>query len=101
MIAGVARESPGFTYEGEKAMGLTFIEPVAVPEIYIDGIASIEQIGHILKMAFFTIQHPVGEPELVDRIIVARFVMPAEAVHSAALKALAVAETIVSVPPTH
>jgi hypothetical protein len=82
-------------------MGLVFIEPVAVPETYIDGIASIEQVGHILKLAFFTIHHPVGEPDMIERIVVARFAMPAEAVHSAAMKAIAVAETVVSILPTH
>lgn len=81
---------------------LPLVEPIAVPEIYIDGIARIEQVGPNLKMTFFTFQRPAhGQEHDVERVVVARFVMPIEAVASAALQAMAVADTAMFLDKTH
>ena len=78
------------------------IEPVAVPEVYIDGIASIEQRGSNLKFAFYSLQKPyTGEAHALDAVIVARVVMPVHAVATASLQAMAATETAVSIDPTH
>ena len=73
------------------------VEPIAIQEVYIDGIARIEQVGVCLKLTFFTFQRPTGgDAHDMERVVVARFVMPKEAVASAAMQAMAAAETEVT-----
>lgn len=75
-------------------MHTPLVEPIAVPEIYIDGIARIEELGANVKLTFFTFQRPVdGSCGALERVIVARFVMPREAMAFAAMQALAVGDT--------
>ena len=78
------------------------VEPVAIQETYIDGIARIEQVGPNLKLTFFSLQRPSsGDEYELERVVVAKFVMSAKAVSAAAMQAIAATETIVMMPPTH
>ena len=78
------------------------VEPIAVQEIYIDGIARIEQIGVCLKLTFFTFQRPTGgDAHDLERVVVARFVMPKEAVAAAAMQAMAASDTSVAMEQTN
>lgn len=87
---------------GKIMIDLPLVEPIAVQEVYIDGIARIEQMGPCLKLTFFTFQRPAGGAEHdMERVVVARFVMPAEAVASAAMQAMAVADTALFMDKVH
>lgn len=74
---------------------MLYVEPVVIPEVYIDGIAAIEQRGPNLKLCFYSLQKPVCGTA-VEAVIVARFVMPISAVARAAMLALAASETAVT-----
>jgi hypothetical protein len=87
---------------GGEAMKIALTEPVAVPELYVDGIASIEQFGPMMRLVFYTLQRPIdgGEHDLVG-VVVARFVMRMDAVNREATVALAATDTAVRFDLTH
>ena len=78
------------------------VEPVAIQETYIDGIARIEQVGPNLKLDFYSLRRlPEGEEHGWQREIVLKIVMSAQAVAAAAMLATAAADTAVHIEPTH
>lgn len=78
------------------------VEPNIIQEIYIDGIACIEQIGPNLKLSFFTFYRPTGsQPHEWERHVVARFVMPKAAVAAASMQAMVASDTGVFMEATH
>lgn len=75
-------------------MALTFIEPVAVPEVYFDGIAYIDHVGPIMKLALYSLQKPTGsEPHTFDGVIVMRLAILSDKVHANAMMVMVASET--------
>lgn len=75
---------------------LPLVEPVAVADIFVSGLARIEDLGANLRFTFFTYQRPVfGDGHEMERVVVARLVLSHDAVTSAAMHALAATGTSV------
>ena len=52
-------------------MELPLVEPAVVPEVHVDGIASIDRVGDNLKIAYYTIQRSLVGGRL-ERVICLR-----------------------------
>lgn len=71
-------------------------EPVVVPDVFVSGLARIEEIGGgVLRFTFFANQRSTAMPdERNEHVIVARIVMPLNAVKDAAYAAIIAVEGV-------
>jgi len=73
---------------------IPLIEPIAISDTYASGLARIEDFGATMRFTFCAIQHPIcGGAHDLERVVVLRLVMPREAASSAAMMAIAAADT--------
>lgn len=86
----------------QSCIDVPLVEPNAVPDIFCSGLARIEDVGGNLRFTFFAYQRPIaGDAHDIERVVVARLVLTAEAVTSAAISALAATGTAIFDRITH
>lgn len=61
--------------------GADLIEPVPVPDIYVDQIGAIERIDSVLRVYYCTAQNVLGAREK-QRIVAAKLILPISAVRA-------------------
>ena len=77
-------------------------EPIAVQDIYVSGLARIEDLGACFRFTYYSTQRPLngGEHDL-ERVIVARIVMPKDATAVGLMHAKAAMGTEAFIDLTH
>lgn len=77
-------------------------EPIAVPDTYVSGLARIEDLGACFRFTYFSTHRPLcgGEHDL-ERVIVARIVMPKDAAAVGMIHAQAALGTETFLDVTH
>lgn len=84
-------------------MEIPLVEPVAIPDIFVSGLGRMEHLGPNMRFTFYALQHPInGDCHGMERVIVARLILSAEAATSAAMAAIASTDTdLFPDKPTH
>lgn len=76
-----------------QAVGVPLVEPTVIPDTFCTGLGRIESLGSALRFTFFVHQRSVCADGM-ERVVVARLVLPVEAVTSVAMQALAATGTM-------
>lgn len=82
---------------------IPLVEPIAVPDTYISGLARIEHLpGENMRFIFYTLHRPADAPEdYWEKLVVARLVLSMQTVTVAAMQALAATDTEFFGDPKH
>lgn len=77
-------------------------EPIAVPDIFVSGLARIEDLGSCFRFTYFSNQRPLqGDAHDLERVVVARIVMPKDAAAVGMMHAKAAFDTEVFLTSAH
>ena len=57
-------------------MGVAFVEPAIVPDVYVSGLAEIEDLGDGLCRCTYYVKQKSFQSETTEYVIVARIIMP-------------------------
>lgn len=57
------------------------VEPAMIPDIFVSGVGRIELLeAGMVRWTYYTSQHPIDRPNSLERVVVARIVMPMEVI---------------------